>query len=180
MGVKRLRLLCIIIGFTVGLLLTGATQLAAQDNCQPLYDAMNKVITTPTHIYTTTNTAPNSGGKPRTIETIYAAGSTYVNFNGKWTRGPTPQQVVKQEDENRRNSKASCRYLHNESINGETAAVYSTQTETSDQKSDGQMWISKTRGLPLRQELDVDTGDKSGKSHHSVRYEYKNVQPPLP
>jgi hypothetical protein len=28
------------------------------ENCQPLYDAMRKVITTPTHIYTTMNTAP--------------------------------------------------------------------------------------------------------------------------
>ena len=178
MGVKRMRLLIIILGFTVGLLRTGTTRLAAQDNCQPLYDAMSKVMTTPTHIFTTSNTAPNSGGKPRTIETICVAGSTYVNFNGKWTRGPTPQQVVKQEEENRRNSKASCRYLHDESINGETVAVYSTHAETSDQKSDGQMWISKTRGLPLRQGLYMDTGNKSGKSRHSVRYEYKNVQPP--
>jgi hypothetical protein len=169
-----------IIGFTVELLLIGTPGLAAQNNCQPLYDAMSKVITTPTHIYITTNAAPNSGGKSRTIETIYAAGSTYVNFNGMWTRGPTTQQVVKQEEENHRNSSANCRYLHDESVNGEIAAVYSTHAETSDQKSDGQMWISKTRGLPLRQELDMDTGGKSGKSHHSVRYEYSDVHPPLP
>lgn len=39
---------------------------------------------------------------------------------------------------NRRNSKANCRYLHDESVNGEIAAVYSTHAENSDQKSDGQ------------------------------------------
>jgi hypothetical protein len=40
------------------------------------------------------------------------------------------------------------------------------------------MWVSKTRGLLLRQKLDMDTGDKASRSRHSVRYEYENVQPP--
>ena len=39
------------------------------------------------------------------------------------------------------------------------------------------MWISKTRRLALREELDMDTGAKSGKSHHSVRYEYETSNP---
>jgi len=170
-----------IIRFTFGILLIGATRLAAQDNCQPTYDAMNKVMTTPTHIYGTMTAVPNNGDKPITTETIYTGGSAYVKVGGKWTRSSmTPQQVMKREEENRKNSKTTCRYLKDESVSGETAAVYSTHSENSemDVKSDGQIWISKGRGLPLREEMDIGMGRESSKHHHSVRYEYGNVQPP--
>ena len=60
----------IIIRFTFGILLIGATRLAAKDNCQPTYDALNKVMTTPTHIYGTMTAVPNNGDKPITTETI--------------------------------------------------------------------------------------------------------------
>jgi hypothetical protein len=43
---------------------------------------------------------------------------------------------------------------------------------------DVQVWISKSKGLPLRGELDVDVGGKLGKSHSSMCYEYGNVEPP--
>jgi hypothetical protein len=90
--------------------------------------------------------------------------------------------VMKREQENRQKSKFSCRYLRDESVNEETAAVYSTHSEMSDedlgeQTSDGEIGISKSRGLPLRHEFDLDAGDGK-KKHHSSRYEYTNVQPP--
>jgi hypothetical protein len=187
MEAKRIRLLCTIAGFIFELALMGATPLAAQGNCQAVDDAMNKVMTTPTHIYTAMSPVPKDGSKPRTedtsySETIYVGGSAYTKVGGRWSRGGwTPQQVMKQEEENRRKSKYSCRYLRDESVNGETAAVYSTHAERSDVgqvKSDSQEWISKSRGLPLRGELDIESGDVSGKNHLSVRYEYTNVQPP--
>jgi hypothetical protein len=179
MEAKRTRLLSVILWATFGLSLIGASRLAAQDNCQPTYDAMSKAMSTPTHIYVTMTAVPNKGDKPITTETIYAAGSVYVRVSGKWTRSPiTPQQVLKRAEENRKNSKTTCRHLRDESINGETAAVYSTHSETDDTKSDGQIWVSKSKGLPLRQEFDIDSGRPQGKHHHSVRYEYTNVQPP--
>jgi hypothetical protein len=63
-------------------------------------------------------------------------------------------------------------------MNGEATAEYTTHTETADMKSDTQVWISKSRGLPLRQDVDTDVGGKLGKSHVETRYEYDNVQPP--
>jgi hypothetical protein len=59
--------------------------------------------------------------------------------------------------------------------------VYGTHSERSDGghiTSDGQVWISKSRGLPLRDEIDIDSGGPAGKNHYSGRYEYTNVQPP--
>jgi hypothetical protein len=181
---KQCELLCTMASLTFALALTGATPLAAQSGCQPVFDALNKVITTPTHIYSTMDTIPKNAAKPPAdetmyVETIYLGASVYTKFAGTWSLSPvTPQQVMKQEQENRKNSKPTCAYLRDEQVDGETAAVYSIRADTSDRKSAGQVWISKSRALPLRQELDIDTVDKSAKNHHTMRYEYTNVQPP--
>jgi hypothetical protein len=187
MKTKRIKSLYARIAFTSGLWLMGAAPLAAQSGCQLIDDAMNKVMTVPTHIYGAMSSVPSNGTKPRTdeashSETIYVGGSVYTKVGGHWSRGDwTPQQVMKQEQENRQKSKYTCRYLRDESVNGETAAVYSMHSERSDvghQTSDGQVWISKSRGLPLRDEVDIESGGPAGKNHYSGRYEYTNVQPP--
>lgn len=188
MKADRMRLLCVVLGFTFVLSLMGPAPLKAQSGCQSVDDAMNKVMTVPTHIYVAMTPVLSNGAKPRPedtsySETIYVGGAMYSKFRGSWSRsGWTPQQVMKQEQENRQKSKFSCRYLRDESVNGETAVVYSMHSERSDVghiASDDQMWISKSKGLPLRVEGDIDSGGPAGKHHHSVRYEYANVQPPL-
>jgi hypothetical protein len=185
-AVMQSRWSCSMVLLTFGMALMGAAPLAAQSGCQAVDDAMNKVMTVPTHIYNAMSPIPSNGRTLRpsdTIhnETIYVGGSAYVKVSGKWSRSEwTLQRVMKQEQENRQQSKFTCRYLRDDSVNGEAAAVYSTHSERAqpEAKSDGQIWISKSKGLPLRHEMDVDAG--SGiKDHHSVRYEYTNVQPPL-
>jgi hypothetical protein len=177
MQAKRMRLLSAA-GFTFGLLLTGSTRLAAQDPCQPTYDAMSKVMSTPTHIYMTMTGVPNSADK-HTTEVIYIGGASYVKLGVKWTRSPmTTRQVMQKEEENRKASKTTCQYLRDEVVNGEAAAVYSTHSDRADMgiKSDGQIWISKSKGLPLKDEIDI--ASDGSKNHHSSRYEYANVQAP--
>ena len=152
---------------------------AADGTCQAVSDVGRKVLTTQTHIYTTRTAAFHSGGKPTTSVTIYAGGAIFTNVNGHWTRSRiTPQDILQQKKENQNEAKMTCRYLRDEPVNGEAAAVYSTHNETENGKVDVQIWISKSKGLPLREELDVDVGGKMGKSHSSMRYEYGNVQPP--
>lgn len=168
---------CSVVALALGIALMSSIPLAAQ-GCQPIIDAMNKIYSTPTHLYTTMG----SGLKN---ELIYAGGIVYDNLHGKWARSTvTLQQVEKMEDENRRNSTYTCRYLRDESVNGDMAAVYSIHAErslaeaNSGIKSDGQIWISKTKGLVLRQEEDIDDGG-GAKMHHSTRCEYVNVRPPV-
>jgi hypothetical protein len=169
MQTTRKRLLYIMVGFTFGQLLIGAKPLAAQGDCQLVFDASSKVFNTPAHLYLTMN----MGGTTQTTESIYVAGAIYVKFGGKWSSSLISMQDMKErEQKNIQNNKTTCRYLHDEPVNGEMAAVYGVHSESP--KSDSQIWISKATGLPLRSE--VDFGDKN---HVSMRYEYGNVKPPM-
>jgi hypothetical protein len=146
----------------------------AADSCQPLQDAVAKLATAPTHIYATT---VNSGddNKPTTIEMIYAKGAVYGKVGGNWKRtNLTPKELVAQDQSNQ--PKGSCHYIKDESIGGETAAVYSEQSQSGEAQA--QLWIAKSSGLLLREEMDIGSGSRRHAPHMSVRYEYANVQAP--
>ena len=170
MATTRKRLLYILVGFTFGQLLISAKPVAAQGDCQLVLDAASKVYDTPTHVYVTTN----MGGKTQIMEEIFAVGALYLKVDGKWSPSPITMQEMKElGQKNRQNNKTTCRYLNDEPVNGEMAAVYRVHDESPKGNVDSQIWISKARGLPLRQEDDVD------KTHNSMRYEYGNVKPPM-
>jgi hypothetical protein len=150
----------------------------SDSGCQPVFDAMSKVLTTPAHIYTTKPSGSRPADKAETSELIYFGGAIYVKTSGKWTRSRmTAQQMLDQEKENQEHGTATCRYLRQESVNSAAAAaVYAVHSENEDVKSDGTVWISG-KGLPLREEMDIDVDDPA-KTHHSIRFEYGNVQAP--
>ena len=148
---------------------------AADAACQPVFDSATKVLGVPAHVY---NTETLPGGKTKTGELIYANGAIYVLMDGKWVHSRmTVDAMLKQEQENIHNAKTSCRHVRDELVNGELAAMYTMQSENEEIKSEAQTWISKSKGLPLRTEEDVDTGDPN-KQHMSIRYEYSNVHAP--
>jgi len=171
---------CVFMFSVLSLLVMGqAVKARAADSCQPVYNALTKLITTPSHSYST-QTAPLVNGQQRNVETIYVQGKTYMFAKGKWMVSPaTPTDVLKQELENEKQGKATCQFLRNESVNGEAAAVYSMHRETDIANEDGLIWISKTSALALRKEVDMDYGGNMGKMHLIARYEYSNVKPPL-
>ena len=149
----------------------------AADSCQPVFDALAKLITIPSHSYTTSTPA---GGKARTAETIMTQGKKYIRANGKWMDPHvTTAEVLEQERENEKNSKATCQLLRSEAVNTEAAVVYSLSRQTPGFKEDAQIWISTSTGIPLREEQDADWGGELGKAHNSARFEYGNIQPPM-
>jgi hypothetical protein len=157
----------------VGILLIGGSPLAAQDDCKPVFDALNKVMTVPVHIYSSTPVS----GKPKTTESIYTEDGIFTNGEGKWVKSSMRrEQVGQQEMEGRKKGDNSCKYVKDETVNGEATAVYTTRMETSERKTEGQIWISRSAGLPVRNEVDLLSGGK--RTHYSVKYEYKNVAPP--
>jgi hypothetical protein len=128
------------------LTVVGLVSPAAADSCGPVYDAIPKTVTTP-------RIAAFLSCQTRRVETIYFQGKTYMIVKGKWWLSPlTPNDVLEQEKENEPNSKATCQFVCNQSINGEAAAVYSMSRETENAKENNQLWISKSTGLTLRKE----------------------------
>ena len=182
MRTSRAWLLCAASGVGSAILLACARAAVAESTCQPVLAALNKVLVTPTHIYTTV--ADSNGAKTQS-EQIFVHGSAYLKVRGQWVRSPvTPQQVAKMEQQNINNSAATCSLLHDEAIDGEVAEVYGTRAVRTFPRSNnkitssGQIWISRSSGLPLRQEEDIDSAE-TGKEHVSARYVSKNVTAPL-
>ena len=163
----------------LGAIFYGSSSAYAADSCQPVYDSLMKVITTPSHGYTT-HTAPFlRGGKPQSSETIYLGGKMYFNVDGKWSKGDVSPEDMEQQKQARAHSNATCQLMRTESVNGEVSAVYSLHSESQGHKEDEQIWISKNKGLLLRFEQDVDLGAAVGKEHRSARLEYGNIHPPM-
>jgi hypothetical protein len=158
----------------------GLTVPSSADSCQPVFDALDKVVTTPSHSYTTHTASFVNGGKPRESEAIYAQGKVYIRANGKWMHSPvTPAEILEQQKENREHGKATCQFMGNKFVGAEAALLYSMHNENEDVREDAQMWISKSTGLPLRNEEDVDNGGNRVREHRSTRFEYTNIGPPL-
>ena len=151
----------------------------AADSCQPVFEAMTKIVTTPSHSYTT-RTAGSTNGKPADGETIYVEGKVYMRVHGKWMQSPaTPQEVLDQLKENRDQGKNTCQALRSELVGAEPVTVYSVHSETENFQEESQMWISKVTGRVLKEEQDVDMGGTIGKEHRSARFEYGNIRPPM-
>jgi hypothetical protein len=150
--------------------------------CQTILDASNKLYSTPFHMHMTQTSPGIENGKPVNSELIFVGGPRrYVLYDGKWTDSPFSTEDLKElEERNLKNAKnQSCRYLRDEPVNGESAALYTQHSESENGKDDSQIWISKSKGLVLRMETDLDTGGgANGKSHLSIRFEYGNVQAP--
>jgi len=150
---------------------------AADGACQVVFEASQKLFSTPYHMYSDTRF-----GNGRTIagEAVFAGGAMYVLYNGTWMPSPLSMEEMKaKEQENQRNAKnKSCQVVRDEAVNGESATLYSVHDETSRAKGDHEIWISKSRGLILRQETDLTSNTGDRKTHLSVRYEYNHVQAP--
>jgi len=150
----------------------------AADSCQPVFDALQKLVTTASHSYTTSTAA--KGGPPQTGETIMVQGKKFILAKGRWMDPHvTTQEVLEQEKEHEKNGKSSCQFIRSESVQGENAALYHMQRDIENFKEDSQIWISTAKGVPLREEQDMDYGGQIGKRHNSARFEYGTVQPPI-
>lgn len=151
---------------------------SAQDSCQPVYDALTKLATTPSHSYASM-TDP-SGGKATATEFIYIQDKAFMKVGGNWADGPmTPKELLDKEMQNRKNSHAQCQLVRSDSAGGQAANLYSLHGENKNAKEDAQVWVSKTTGLPLREEADIELSGSPGKRHVSNRYEYGNVRAPI-
>ncbi|HEY2819828.1 MAG TPA: hypothetical protein VGJ06_02200 [Candidatus Acidoferrum sp.] len=145
--------------------------------CKPVLDANHKTLDTANHMYTDMGGAD---GKKPTGEMITINGDRYVLISGKWTKSRMTVAATKeQEAENIKNAKVlSCTRVGDDAVSGEAATVYTEHSQNDDTKSDGKIWVSKSRGVILKEEIDLDSGE-ARKQHISLRYEYGNVKAPV-
>jgi hypothetical protein len=150
---------------------------ASDGACRAVMDASEKIFTMPLHFYFAHTGAD---GKTRNMESIYVNGAVYSLLNGKWFSFPESFGDVKgqMEAEWKNIKNASCHVVRDESVNGESATVYSVHSETESGIHDSQVWISKSKGVLLREETDAQRPGQSGKEHVSLRLDYNNVQAP--
>jgi hypothetical protein len=146
-------------------------------DCRPVLDASNKTMDTANHSYMD---AVAADGRKRSTEGITINGEQFVQRKGKWVNsGVRVAQSKADADKKINNAKVlSCKEIGDESVNGEEATVYAQHSETEKSKSDGRVWISKSRGVILKNEIDLDSA-AAGKQHVSFRYEYGNVKAPI-
>jgi hypothetical protein len=144
--------------------------------CKPVLDAHTKEISTPHHL-NLTQTDP--GKSPTTLETITTATKTFMMLDGKWVGGEShPQDEIAQMQENLRNTKVyQCRELPDASIDGVATIVYFAHSENDIMKTDTKLWVEKSTGLIIHEEIDM-YNDPSVRRHVVERFDYKNVQPP--
>ena len=173
----------IVVTAFVGLMLATPALSSALDDptCKALYDASRKANLTANHMYMTTVAAYNHN-QPENSEMISTGGANgvmYIMVRGKWTRSRlTPGELVKDKEQGQASAKNTCRYLRDETLSGEATSVYSSHADTETGKMDTTIWISKSKGLPLREDIDMDVGGSMGKSHKTIRFDYVNVHPP--
>jgi len=157
-----------------------AVSATAAESCDTLYAALLKLAQTPNHAFTESSGAI-AAGRTRSSERIVTASTTYIQVSGQWRKSTmTPQQALQMEKEALADPKRdTCRYVGEETVDGEPAALFSTAKEDDGGKSEGRIWISKRRGLPLRQQIHLSVGGgKVGESQMTTRYTYDNIQPP--
>ena len=144
---------------------------ALSPTCKAVMDASDKQYTTPVHLYMTRAGTTN--------ESVVTGNASYIKVKGHWHRSPmAPKDMLKMRQDATKEAKSlDCQQLRDEAVSGESAAVYSMNSETADgDHSDGQIWISKSRNLPLKSEMNVGSGPD--KMHTSIRYDYSDVQVP--
>lgn len=164
----------------VGSILVSFSLAREEDSCKPVFDALTKLATTPSHSYSTYTSPSIQAGKPTNSEGIYFQDKAFMRLNGTWMNGAeTPKETLDREQENRKRGHATCMVVRSESVSGEAATVYSLHSQSEHTKENAEIWIANGTGLPLREEADIDIGESTGKSHLSTRYEYSNVHPPM-
>lgn len=169
------------LGLTVAVaasLLVVPPALAADAACAPIMAAMQKLAITPNHQYMNQTAAFEK--TPKTSEIIITHTTMYLQVAGKWQSRPYDPQKSAQELAAAGDTPGmTCQATGEETVDGQPARVFRTRQQMDDGDTvDGQLWVSKSTGLPLRQTIDMDVGGKFGKSHTEERFEYDNVHAP--
>jgi len=153
----------------------------AQDaSCKQVFNGIKLQAKTPNHQYFTISGAqPDS--QALTNEVVHTGTARFDWVNGTWQSVPeSPRDVLKREEQNFKNSRAVCRLLRDEMVDGVATAVYMEQSQTGSISSVGTIWIAKNSGLPVHEQFNIDAGTgPAGQRRIDIRIVYKDVHAPV-
>ncbi len=149
----------------------------AASPCDLVLAASRKVYQVPVHLYMTESGGANAG-KTKNAESVYLNGIAYVMVSGRWRKSPISPKDLAEAKQDTDQKVGPCTAVGDEAVKGEPSTLYKVHSQSEDVKVDTEIWISKSKGLPLKQVSDVDVGGALGKTHTEIRYEYSNVAAP--
>jgi hypothetical protein len=169
--------------FAIAVALCAGSSAGAQSpQCAVPMNAMLKVFESPFHMNMVDTAGTDKGlhhGQPTVSEETFVNNAMYIHINGKWVRSPVSVSDMRKDMlEKLKTDKSTCTHVRDESVNGESASMWSVHSPTEDGDTDSQLWISKSRGVVLRMDIRIDVGGAMGKSHMVSNYDYANIHAP--
>jgi hypothetical protein len=157
------------VGLAAALLAASLSGPAFADACGSVRDAVVAQTKVP---YAATTVMGLTGAPPTTTETISADGKLYFQINGAWHSGPHDAQA-EIDKMNAAAKTATCTQESDDTVNGQSVAVFMVHHKTEHSESDNRIWISKATGLPLK----TDAHFKDGLTV-AIAFKYDNIHPP--
>ena len=151
---------------SIAALLVATFPVRAASACDAVVAASTKVLQVPAHLYIT-----ETGDKTRNSEMIYIDGVSYIRIEGQWRKSAFPLKTPAEQKKESEEKIGTCTEIRDEAVDGEPATLYKVRNKSED-AGDAQIWVSKLRGLLLKQGYD------GGRGHTEIRYEYTNVSAP--
>jgi hypothetical protein len=159
---------------------------AADASCEGLASAMITNAKTPYRSISIITFDAGENAKPatsQTSETISTGTAVFARFgSGKWQEIHIPLDKLALAVRHNAESFSGCKRLTDDTINGESIAVYTGHIVTEKSVVETKVWVEPKRGVMLRSETDVvpkpEPGDVFKGRHVAIRYNYDNIAPP--
>lgn len=137
-----------------------ATSPARADDCATIRAASIAQIKVP---HTDAHLTIPPGMAPQQIDMVFKNDKVYTRYNGAWSSMAFPAQdqidtINKVASTTRPGADYSCQKVGNESINGESAAVFASHDASHGKVTDSRIWLSDKTGLPLKSEIHLSNG----------------------
>jgi len=115
-----------------------------------------------------------SGQAPMHTEVVVTGGKMYVLVMGKWQSMPfSAEETISTAKQKMAATTHSCQQAGTEAVNSEAATIYTEHADMAG-AAESRMWISDSRGLPLKVEVKLPGGAMT----QTLEYRYDNIQAP--
>ena len=155
----------------LAVILAAGPRPALADACGTVMDAMFAQAKLP---YAGSGDMIHPGKAPMHTEVVVTGGKMYVQVMGRWQSMPfSAEETISTAKQKMAETRHVCRQAGTDAVNGEAATIYAEHADKAG-AVESRMWISDSRGLPLKVEVKVPSGGMT----QTLEYHYDNIQAP--